>query len=79
MLTCYLEMDLLFAADTPWNWDAERKFAQLSEENPNLVQAAKRGESIIDPETGSMGRHRRASYASVYGNGSMLEPKSSHQ
>lgn len=65
-------MDLLFAADTPWNWDAERNFAKLSEENPNLVQAAKRGESIVDPETGSMSR-RRMSYASVYGNGTTKE------
>ncbi|OJD35906.1 mfs monosaccharide transporter [Diplodia corticola] len=23
------EMDLLFAADTPWVWDAERRFAEL--------------------------------------------------
>jgi hypothetical protein len=65
------EMDLLFAADTPWNWDAEKNFARLSEENPNLVQAAKRGESIFDVESGSMSR--RKSYASVYGTGTAEE------
>ena len=46
------EMDLLFASDSIWNWDAERKFALLKEQNPELVQAAGRGHSVIDPETG---------------------------
>ena len=46
------EMNLLFAADTPWNWDAERKFAQLKEENPDLVRAARYGESVVDAEGG---------------------------
>ena len=41
------EMNLLFAADTPWNWDAERNFALLKEQNPELVQAAERGQSVI--------------------------------
>ncbi len=34
------EMDLLFAADGPFNWDAEREFKRLKEENPELVKAA---------------------------------------
>jgi hypothetical protein len=59
------EMDLLFAADTPWNWDAERNFKKLCEENPHLVRAAQRGQSVVDPETGAPGS-RKASYASVY-------------
>ena len=46
------EMNLLFAADSVWNWDAERNFAILKEQNPELVQAAQRGHSVIDPETG---------------------------
>ncbi|KAK4618018.1 Sugar transporter STL1 [Fulvia fulva] len=46
------EMDLLFAADTPWVWDAERNFKRLKEENPDLVQAARRGASVVDPEAG---------------------------
>ena len=37
------EMDLLFAANTPWNWDAERNFARLKEEHPELVQTARVG------------------------------------
>lgn len=27
------EMDLLFAADTPWTWDAERTFKELKEQH----------------------------------------------
>lgn len=46
------EMDLLFAAPTPWVWDAEKKFAQLKLENPGLVTAASRGNSVVDPESG---------------------------
>ncbi|TVY28810.1 Sugar transporter STL1 [Lachnellula hyalina] len=34
------EMDLLFAAKTPWVWDAERNFARLKEEHPEIAQAA---------------------------------------
>ena len=48
------EMDLLFATNSWWNWDAESTFARLREENPELVQAARRTGSIgvVDPETG---------------------------
>ena len=46
------EMDLLFAAKSPWVWDAERNFARLKEENPGLVSAASRGNSVVDPEAG---------------------------
>lgn len=46
------EMDLLFAADSPWTWDAERNFAKLKAENPELVRAAGRGNSTTDLETG---------------------------
>ena len=46
------EMNLVFASDSPWVWDAERNFAILKAENPELVQAAARGQSVIDPETG---------------------------
>ncbi|KAK4696833.1 hypothetical protein P7C71_g1140, partial [Lecanoromycetidae sp. Uapishka_2] len=46
------EMNLLFAADSIWNWEAEKNFAILKEQNPELVQAAQRGQSVIDPETG---------------------------
>lgn len=60
------EMDLVFAADTLWVWDAERNFKKLSEENPQLVQAACRGQNIVDPETG-LPRSRKQSFAAVYG------------
>ena len=46
------EMNLLFASESPWVWDAERNFALLKDQNPDLVQAANRGHSVIDPETG---------------------------
>jgi hypothetical protein len=46
------EMDLLFEADSPWVWDAERNFARLKRENPDLVLAASRGNSAVDPEAG---------------------------
>lgn len=52
------EMDLLFASDSWWNWDAEKNFARLKEENPDLVMTAQRGHSMIDPETGE--RRRRS-------------------
>ena len=48
------EMDLLFAADTPWNWDAEESFKLLREENPDIVHAATQGHSVLDPETGKV-------------------------
>ncbi|KAI9756487.1 MAG: hypothetical protein M4579_003826 [Chaenotheca gracillima] len=46
------EMDLLFAADTPWVWDAETNFARLKEQNPGLIQVSGRSHSVVDPETG---------------------------
>ena len=46
------EMDLVFASDSIWNWEAERNFKILKEQNPELVQAAQRGNSIVDPESG---------------------------
>lgn len=48
------EMDLLFAADTPWNWDAEKKFAALKAENPDLVVAAKYQHGHVSGEEGMM-------------------------
>lgn len=46
------DMDLLFAADTPWTWDAEKTFERLKQENPDLVQGGERNNSVVDPETG---------------------------
>lgn len=45
------DMDLLFAARTPWNWDAERTFARLKAENPGYMQSSSRKNSQFDPET----------------------------
>ncbi|KAL8721843.1 MAG: hypothetical protein Q9225_001557 [Loekoesia sp. 1 TL-2023] len=56
------EMDLLFAADSWWNWDAERTFARLKEENPDLVQAAQRHQSVVSGmEVGAIGTGRKGS------------------
>lgn len=46
------EMNLVFASDSIFNWEAERNFKILVEQNPGLVQAARRGSSVVDPETG---------------------------
>lgn len=43
------EMDLLFAADTPWVWDAEKNFKLLKQSTPELVgkvHAIKKGDDI---------------------------------
>ena len=48
-------MDLVFASDSIWNWEAERNFKILKEQNPELVQAAQRGNSVVDPEAGMKG------------------------
>jgi hypothetical protein len=47
------EMDLLFAAHSPWVWDAEKNFARLKEEHPEIVGAAK-GVVVHDVETGEV-------------------------
>ncbi|SMR61403.1 unnamed protein product [Zymoseptoria tritici ST99CH_3D1] len=46
------EIDLLFECDSPWVWEAEKNFQRLKEENPGLVLAASRGNSVVDPEMG---------------------------
>ena len=46
------EMNLVFAADSIFNWEAEKNYRILKEQNPELVQAAQRGKSVVDPETG---------------------------
>ena len=46
------EMNLVFASDSIWNWEAEKNYKILMEENPDLIQAARRGSSVVDPETG---------------------------
>jgi len=46
------EMDLLFAADSPWVWDAEKKFRELQESIPDLVASARRGNSVVDAKGG---------------------------
>ncbi|KAI1859959.1 uncharacterized protein JN550_011770 [Neoarthrinium moseri] len=54
------EMDLLFAAHTPWVWDAEKTFARLKAEQPDLIAAAKKGERVLDSEAGILAHHENA-------------------
>jgi hypothetical protein len=42
------EMDLLFAAETPWVWDAEKRFAMLKVEYPEIAHAAHSGKIVHD-------------------------------
>ncbi|KAI0805188.1 general substrate transporter [Xylaria sp. FL0064] len=43
------EMDLLFASPSPWVWDAEKTFARLKAEQPD-IRAAKDAEMVADVE-----------------------------
>ena len=36
------EINLVFASDSIWNWEAERRFNILKEQNAKLMQAAAR-------------------------------------
>jgi hypothetical protein len=49
------EMDLLFAAKTPWVWDSEKNFARLKAEHPEIAHAAHSQKSVQDVEIGMMG------------------------
>lgn len=44
------EMDLLFAARSPWVWAAESNFATLMAENPRLGAARQRDSIVGDAE-----------------------------
>ncbi|RMY16361.1 hypothetical protein D0868_00355 [Hortaea werneckii] len=50
------EMNLVFAADSVWTWDAEKHFAKLKEQNPDVVQAARRGSSVGEAQVGVVRR-----------------------
>jgi hypothetical protein len=43
------EMDLVFASDSIWAWEAERNFAKLKAENPDLVQGST-NHGVVDIE-----------------------------
>lgn len=46
------EMDMLFASPSPWVWDAEKTFAKLKAERPDLIQAGDVRKGVTDAETG---------------------------
>lgn len=39
-------MDLLFAADTPWNWDAEATFARLKKDMPQIAHGVAGAQAV---------------------------------
>ena len=45
------EMDLLFAAETPWSWDAEQNYSKLAEENPQILQVKRWSQVVNDNES----------------------------
>ncbi|KAF2137046.1 uncharacterized protein K452DRAFT_291961 [Aplosporella prunicola CBS 121167] len=45
------EMDLLFAADTPWVWDAERNFARLKAEQYNTKKTTGKVTAALEVDT----------------------------
>lgn len=47
------EIDFLFAAKTPWNWDAESTFSRLKGEHPDIVRLSGAKQEANDVETGS--------------------------
>ncbi|KAF7180082.1 hypothetical protein CNMCM7691_009248 [Aspergillus felis] len=55
------EMDLVFASDSIWNWEAEKNFAKLKAENPDLIQTGKRTNSVMDAEKGALSSRRESS------------------
>lgn len=44
------EIDMLFAAKSPWVWAAESNFAALMAQNPELGVARQHGRIVDDPE-----------------------------
>lgn len=44
------EMDLVFSSDSIWNWEAEKNFARLKAENPDLIQTTNYGTGVLDTE-----------------------------
>ena len=54
------EMDLLFAANSWWNWKAESTFAKLKAQNPKLVQTTRLEETLGNPEAALELRTTRA-------------------
>lgn len=57
------EMDLLFAANTPWVWDAERHFADLKDQRNSVVMDGRKEKDMEilgdEKRRGSVGSERR--------------------
>ncbi len=51
------EMDLLFAAPTPWSWDAEKTFARLKEEREQAGGVFKKADQDAEAKMDSSSSH----------------------
>ncbi|OAA69198.1 General substrate transporter [Akanthomyces lecanii RCEF 1005] len=51
------EMDLLFAAPTPWSWDAEKTFARLKEEREQAGGVFKKADQDAEAKVDSSSSH----------------------
>ena len=43
-------MDLLFASDKPWVWEAEKEFARLKLENAHILHGASNAPVVFDTD-----------------------------
>lgn len=59
------EMDLVFACDSIWTWDAERNFAKIKAENPDLIKSHKPATGVDDPERGFFGSRRQSKASAI--------------
>ncbi|KAF1730029.1 Sugar transporter STL1 [Beauveria bassiana] len=59
------EMDLVFASDSIWTWDAERNFAKIKAENPDLIKSHRNTRGVDDPERGIFGSRRASRVSGV--------------
>lgn len=48
-------MDLLFASDKPWVWEAEKEFARLKLENAQILHSATDAPVVFDTDEKSGG------------------------
>lgn len=72
------EMNLLFASDSIWNWDAEKNYKILVAENPELVQAARRGNSVTSALEHGDGYEKRQFSLTAGGRKPSLVPGQGH-
>lgn len=48
---------MLFAAETPWVWDAEKTFARLREQNPDMMHGGRRRSLDVEEKPSPLTDH----------------------